>query len=256
MSYKSNLLNFFISLKQHPKPIPITNSWTVSEIELPAKKIPKYLRDIELSELSSSCEVGVHIGADMLRLHLQHDIRAGNFDALIAFKTTLGWVFIGGKRSNSVNTKIVPTNKPNINYDNDLNKQVEKTWSVESNGAMKLYDRENITKEEKRTAKILETTTAKIENHCEVGILWKEKNHILNYSKDMTAHRFHLTGRKFTKNNKLAVKYKDTINEYKSKGYARKLSQEEANQTTPITNYIPHHGTQNPNKPGRCFVAI
>ena len=56
----------------------------------------------ELPELSSSCEVGVLIGADMLQLHLQHVIKVRNFDAVIAVKTTLGWMLIGGKCSNSV----------------------------------------------------------------------------------------------------------------------------------------------------------
>ena len=61
---------------------------------------------------------------------------------------------------------------------------------------------------------------------------------------------------KFTKNNELAIKHKDTINEYISKEYARKLSQEKANWTSPITNYIPHHGIQNPNKPGKLRAVF
>ena len=139
-------------------------------IELPINKLPiaqikekwDHLRDIELPELSNSCEVEVLIGADMPQPHLQHDIRVGNFDAPVAVKTTLGWVLIGGKRYNSVNTNIVSTNKLNKNYDDDLNKQAEKFWSVESYGTMKPYDKENMTKKEKKKAiKILETTTAK-----------------------------------------------------------------------------------------------
>ena len=171
-----------------------------------------HLRDIELPELSSNCEVGVLIGADMPQIHLQHYIRVGNFDAPVAVKTILGWVLIGGKRSNSVNTNIVSTNKPNINYDDDLNKQAEKFWSVESYGTMKPYDKENMTKEEKKAIKILETTTTKRANRYKVGLLWKESNPILNYNKGMAVHRFHLTERKFAKNNELAIKYKDTIN--------------------------------------------
>ena len=85
----------------------------------------------------------------MPQLHLQHDIRIGNFNAAVAVKTTLGWVLIHEKRSNSVNTSIVSTNKLNINYNDDLNKQVEKFWSVEFYGTMKPYDKENMTKEEK-----------------------------------------------------------------------------------------------------------
>ena len=108
-----------------------------------------HLRDIELPELSSSRKVGVLTGAGMPQLHLQHDIRIGNFNAAVAVKATLGWVLIHEKRSNSVNTSIVSTNKLNINYDDDLNKQVEKFWSVEFYGTMKPYDKENMTKEEK-----------------------------------------------------------------------------------------------------------
>ena len=39
-------------------------------------------------------------------------------------------------------------------------------------------------------------------------------------------------------------------------GYTRKLSQEEANRAKPIIIYIPHHDTQNPNKPGKLRVVF
>ena len=113
-----------------------------------------------------------------------------------------------------------------------------------------------MTKEEKRTIKILDTATTKIGNHYKIGLLRKENNRILNYNKGMVVHRFHLTERKFTNNNELAMKYKETINEYISKGYARKLSQEEVNRITPIAKYIPHHGIQSPNKPGKLRVVF
>ena len=179
MSSKPKLVNFFISSKQHPKIIPIANPYSISAIELPINKLPiaqikeKWddLRDIELSELSSRCEVGVLIGADMPKLLLQHDIRIGNFDAPAAVKITLGWVLIGEKHANSVNTSIVATSKLNMNYDNDFNKQVEKFWSVESYGTMKPYDKENMTKEERKAVKILETTTTRSGNRYEVGFL-------------------------------------------------------------------------------------
>ena len=123
---------------------------------------------------------------------------------------------------------------------------------------MELWNRmtKKIWPKKKKAIKILETTTTKRGNRYEVGLLWKESNPILNYNKGMTVHKFHLTERKFAKNNELAIKYKDTINEYISKGYARKLSQEEANRTSPITNYIPHYGIQNPNKPRKLRVVF
>ena len=128
-----------------------------------------------------------------MQLHLQHYIRVGNFDAPVAVKTTLGWVLIGGKRSNSVNTNIVSTNKLKINYDNAFNKLLEQLWSVESYGTMKWYDKENMTKEEQKAIKILEATKTKRGNRYKVGLLWKGNNPILNYNKIMAVHRFHLT---------------------------------------------------------------
>ena len=68
-----------------------------------------------------------------------------------------------------------------------------------------------MTKEEKRTIKILETATTKIGNHYKIGQLRKENNRILNYNKGMVVHRFHLTERKFTNNNELAMKYKELL---------------------------------------------
>ena len=60
-----------------------------------------------------------------------------------------------------------------------------------------------MTKEEKKGIKILETTTTKRGNRYKVRLLWEENNPILNYNEGMAVHRFHLTERKFTKNNKL-----------------------------------------------------
>ena len=48
---------------------------------------------------------------------------------------------------------MVSANKLNTNYDDDLNKQVEKFWSVESYETLKPYDKEIMTKEEKRAIK-------------------------------------------------------------------------------------------------------
>ena len=77
-SYESNLINSFISSKQNLKGISITNSWSVSGLQLPTSKLPidqikeiwYHFEDIELPQLSSSCENGVLIGVDISRIHL------------------------------------------------------------------------------------------------------------------------------------------------------------------------------------------
>ena len=41
-----------------------------------------------------------------------------------------------------------------------------------------------------------------------------------------------------------------------TKGYARKVSQKETNQTTTISNYTLPHNIQNPNKPGKLRLLF
>ena len=46
------------------------------------------------------------------------------------------------------------------------------------------------------------------------------------------------------------------IKEYIKKGYARKLSDKEANTISPRTNYIPHHSVTNINKPNKLRILF
>ena len=48
----------------------------------------------------------------------------------------------------------------------------------------------------------------------------------------------------------------NTVNNYVSKGHAVKSSPEEAKHRSPVTNYVPHHGVTNINKPGKVRVVL
>ena len=81
---------------------------------------PVVVAHLKIKSLFDAPQIYANDRVGLRQFHLQHDIRVGNCDAPVAVKTTLGWVLIGGKRSNSVNTNIVSTNKLNINYDDEL----------------------------------------------------------------------------------------------------------------------------------------
>ena len=54
----------------------------------------------------------------------------------------------------------------------------------------------------------------------------------------------------------LEAKYRAVIEEYVIKGYARKLTPEEAAKRSRITWYLPHHPGFNVNKPNKCRVVF
>ena len=54
--------------------------------------------------------------------------------------------------------------------------------------------------------------------------------------------------KKVRKKSSIRKRYNETINQYISKGYARRLTQNEIRNTWSITNFIPHHCILNPKK--------
>ena len=55
---------------------------------------------------------------------------------------------------------------------------------------------------------------------------------------------------------KYAEAYCNKIEDYINKGYAYKLSNEEANQVNDKVFYLPHFGVHNPNKPNKMRIVF
>ncbi|XP_070851474.1 uncharacterized protein [Drosophila suzukii] len=62
--------------------------------------------------------------------------------------------------------------------------------------------------------------------------------------------------KKLKRNGQLALEYDRIIKDYVSKGYARKLQQDEVAVTSDRLWYLPHFGVENPNKPGKVRLVF
>ena len=71
----------------------------------------------------------------------------------------------------------------------------------------------------------------------------------------MALKRFHFLRRRLRADDKLYEPYKAKMKHYVDKGFARKLTNEEARISSPKTWYLPHHPVFNPNKPGKLRVV-
>ena len=71
--------------------------------------------------------------------------------------------------------------------------------------------------------------------------------HLLN-NRALAERRLRQLKKKFQRKPEFAEQYKSVMNDYVHKGYARKLTPEEAASTSDRTWYLPHHGVVNPNK--------
>ena len=112
--------------------------------------------------------------------------------------------------------------------------------------------------EDRRALKILEDTTTLIDGRYEVGLLWKNDKPQLPNNRTLAERRAEMLRRRLTRagNEEIAAKYRAVMTEYISKGYARKLTPEEAAKECLHTWYLPHHPVTNPNKPGKLRIVF
>ena len=103
---------------------------------------------------------------------------------------------------------------------------------------------------------ILQKATTKQENHYAVGLLCKEGNVTLPNNKPLAISKLYNLEKKFGKDRKIEQMYTETMNDEIAKGYALQLSKREVKSSSPMTNYLPHHGVTNINKLNRPRVLF
>ena len=253
----SKLVNFQISSPSHPSKILISNAWVVENLDLPRFKINStinkqwnHLQDIQI-EVDNSQEISILIGADYPHLHISKDVRIGNDNEPIAISTLLGWVLLGGKNGTNCVRRNFMVKETEL-----LSNTVEKFWSLESYGTCQKDDVSVLPLQEQKALGTLENTIQFVDNHYSVGLLWKENKPTLPYNKSLALSRFHSLEKKFKQHPEFAEKYKSAVKDYISKGHAVILSPEEAKDRSSVTNYVPHHGVTNVNKPGKVRVVF
>jgi len=68
--------------------------------------------------------------------------------------------------------------------------------------------------------------------------------------------RLESTERKLNRDEELAKKYCAIIEDYVNKGYARKITPEEASAPSTKPWFLPHHPVRNPNKPDKVRIVM
>lgn len=87
-------------------------------------------------------------------------------------------------------------------------------------------------------------------------LLWKVENPTLPKNREMALKRLNHLKRRLVNDKDLYEKYDEKIKEHQRKGYAKKLSPEEAWVTTPKTWYLPHHPVFHPAKPNKVRILF
>ncbi|CAG7667006.1 unnamed protein product, partial [Allacma fusca] len=187
------------------------------------------------------------IGHDNIQLALSRKYRLGGWSDPIASKTLLGWVIHGDipVSSNRVNEHIL---FHECCGDDELNRLVKESFSTESFG-VQIPKTPLKSQDYKRALMLLESTTVKVGERFQTGLLWRQDNMVLPESRSTALRRLHCLERKMDRDPEFADQYIAKMEDFINKGYAVMVS-------SPRKWYIPHFPHVNPKKPGKIRLIF
>ena len=214
-----------------------------------------HLTDLDIPEVDSE-NVTILLGANVLEAILKHYVRRGRPGQTVAILTAFGWTLDGSVKSIMKPERLHVMHVHRVlNVEESLSKQVEDWWRTESFNT-KYEDVTPRSREDKRAPGTLERTVEHVCNRYEVEMLWREGEVKFPDNRLMGEKRLESTERKLKRDGELAKKYCAIIEDYVDKGYARKLTPEEASSPTPKQWCLPHYPVRNPNKPDKVRIVM
>nr|XP_039261902.1 uncharacterized protein LOC120338039 [Styela clava] len=213
-----------------------------------------HLRGIPLPDIKEN-EVMLLIGADHPFAHFQLERRVGGDNEPIAIRTPLGWTLLGAnKRAGEVD--LIQANCHLLHDDyNILQEQVKQFWSTDAIGMVYNMKRAE-SAEDRVAADMIRAKTSIVDGHYQVGFLWRHDASIMPENSLIARTRFKNLKYRLLKNDCLRDMYCTSMRKNIERGWVRKLTDKERDTLGPRTWYLPHHGVQNPNKPGKIRIVF
>ncbi|XP_062703570.1 uncharacterized protein LOC134286025 [Aedes albopictus] len=236
----------------------LLNVRTVSNLGLPcqsfevdeAVKKHDHLKGIPLTSYRDATP-RILIGVDNLRLALPLKVREGDGTSPVAVKTRLGWC-VYGPRGNS-NSESYSFHICECSCDKSLHESVKDFFAIEGAGAGPTEI--PLTKEDERALILMETTTRRVGNRFETGLIWKEDDIEFPNSYPMAVRRLECLERRMDRDPVLKANLHRQIREYEVKGYAHRATSAEMEAADPRRVwYLPIGAVMNPKKPGKVRV--
>ena len=164
----------------------------------------------------------------------------------VAVRLPIGWVLSGPMPTS---TGFLSTCFKCNTDDTELACQIKRWYEIESYGAYKQVDSRSA--EDKRAAKILDSSTVHDGSRYAVGMLWAEKSIMLpdNYYSSLV--QLKSLEKRLAKDPHLRDQYSKTIEDDLSKGYVIEVPPHKFSNRSIREWYLPHHPVVNPNKPGK-----
>lgn len=251
-------------VREGSKRFAISDARSVKDLMLPPQTLDmdglskqySHLRDLPIDSYRN-IRPRILIGTKHAHLGLVMKNREGEFRQPIAVKSRLGWTICGGNglvqgaNLHYYSFHICPCNSSS---DDELHQAMKNYFSLDSLGVTKT-DNVLVSVEDQRALSMLQSLTCHKDDRYESGLLWRYDDTRPPDSRPMALRRFHCLKNRLDKDAELHTTLQAKIADYLSKGYIRKLSEEDLNQKVSRRWYLPVFPVTNPNKPGNVRVV-
>lgn len=240
----------------------LDNIRTIQHLTLPIQSLNRralLAENPHLSEIPFQTFENAHptilLGLDHHHLGVPHQIKmSSNQDGIVAAETKLGWVIYGSSgRKKLPGAVVLHINEEKDETLSQLHELVRQHFTTEEFGvkvAISPIESDEIL----RARALLKATTKRVGDRFETGLLWKRDDTVLPDSYGMALRRLHSIEAKMRRNIDYGEQYRMQITSYVSKGYARKMSDVEANRRSNRTWFLPHFAVQS--KPGKFRIVF
>ena len=145
--------------------------------------------------------------------------------------------------------------QPYQTNDEMLSEQLERLWKTDF-GDMTVDTKVEASVEDRKALDIVEKSLRIEDDHFQAALHWRTDPPDMPNNKQMVERRLRSLKNRLTKDSKLLEKYTATMEDYITKGYAKKIP---LNELTPASRpvwYLPHHPVMHPNKPEKVRVVF
>ncbi|XP_053690919.1 uncharacterized protein LOC128739459 [Sabethes cyaneus] len=231
---------------------------TVEELLLPKQQLDavdlsqrmKNLRGLPIATYQNQ-RPGLLIGLNNLHVIAPIEAKIGEPGELIAVRSKLGWAVYGPSRMLQESTEAY-LGHHNVVSNQDLHDLLKSQYALEESVTVKLPESD----EDRRAREILESTTRRVGDRFETGLLWKNEECELPDSYPMAIRRMKCLEQRLLKEPSLFENVRRQIEEYQQKGYAHLATVDELAKTEPRKVwYLPLNVVLNPKKPDKVRLV-
>ncbi|XP_058449016.1 uncharacterized protein LOC131428977 [Malaya genurostris] len=201
---------------------------TVSELVLPKQSVRfaeisvryPHLAGLSVTDHSSE-EPAILIGLDNLHLFAPLESRVGKGDEPIAGRSKLGWTIYGPQQRKSSAETFLNLHSVTQASNQELHDMIRTQYTLDEAGVTSFGVPESA--EDQRARAILQSTTTRIGNRFQTGLLWREDERQFPDSYSMAVRRMKALEKRLEKDPELKQNVYKQISEYQVKGYAHKV---------------------------------